>query len=343
MASVESPAPDRIDLKGAERMSGVPTAWRLAGVAVLVLVLILLPVFADSLGLGKLSRILVLSTAVLGVNLATGYGGLISLGHGAFMAFGAFFSVYALDDLGLPFPLAMVASFLATTAFGCVLGLPGLRIRGIHLALVTFGLAVLVQPMAKQLPRFTGGGVGKPVEYQVLAPPWFDFTDKDDALFRYIVCVIICACAFLLTHNLINSRIGRSIRAMRDGEQSAAVYGVNLTITKVLTFGISAGLAGLAGAMQAILFPFVSQEDYGVVDSLTLYAAAVIGGLGSLAGTLLGVAALVIVPAANDALGLLDNAALVFGIALVAFTFVFPGGLIEVVRDLASRDPKSYD
>jgi branched-chain amino acid transport system permease protein len=292
-----------------------------------------LPLVLDPIALRRTASLIVLSLAVLGVVVATGYTGLISLGHGAFVGLGAFAMGAFLDLAGLPFPAAVAASFGCCWAVGWLFGLPALRIRGVYLALITLGLAVVFPSLAKRLPVVTGGVTGRAVRSTLDAPAWLG--DDHTVTWRYLFCLSVVALMFWLTANVVRGRPGRAMQAVRDGETSAATFGVNVVGTKAGAFALSAGLAGTAGALQVVLFPFVSHEQFDVFLSLRLYAAAVIGGVGSLMGAIYGVVALVAVPALNDAFGLLSNDALVFGVGLILLTFIAPGGIAAWLRQAA--------
>ena len=304
--------------------------------------LVALPIVYDSIELRRVSLTLALFLAILGVNLATGYCGLISLGHGAFVGIGAFGTAWFADAGGMPWPVAILGGVLAAGVSGVFIGVPALRIRGIHLALVTLGVAVVFQPLARRFPQFSGGVSGKAVAARIVAPDWLGGGRFADTFWQYCIVVVSCLAALLIVRNLVNSRWGRSVRAVRDNEQAAAIYGVNLTHVRVGVFVISAALAGLGGAMQVVLFPWVSPDAYTTFDSLTIYAVAVIGGLGTLRGSVLGVTALIAVPrvqslvssgvdgGSNPWLDLLGSEALVFGAALTVLAIAFPGGLAAI-------------
>ena len=160
-------------------------------------------------------------------------------------------------------------------------------------------------------------------------------------MWRYIFCIVVVVLALALVRNIVDSRAGRAIRAVRDNDTAAAVHGVDLVRVRVSTFALSAGVAGLAGALQVVLVPFASQSNFPPQESLVLYATAVIGGLGTIWGSVVGVAAREVLGnvgeflAGVDGLGvlseffaLLDEETFVFGFGLVVLTFVFPRGLV---------------
>ncbi|MCP5027951.1 MAG: branched-chain amino acid ABC transporter permease [Actinomycetia bacterium] len=330
MTSLQSPDRGRAVLPKPPRR--IPWGFVLLGG-----VLILLPFVLDNIDLRRNAQLIVLSIGVLGVGVATGYAGLISLGHGAFVGIGAFAMATYVDNLGLPFLVALPLVFITGVLFGCVLGLPALRIKGIYLALVTLGFALVFPPLAKRFPSLTGGVSGRAVDAEFNPPAWTGLDENQTVLWRYGFCVLVCILLFWLTHNMINSRVGRSLQAVRDNETAAAVFGVDLVVAKVGAFGFSAGLAAMAGALQTILFPFVSHEQFDVFLSFRLYAAAVLGGLGTLVGAVYGVIALILVPRINDALNLLENEVFVFGAGLILLTFVSPDGLAGLIHRRGRR------
>ena len=316
------------------------------GIALAMVGLAIIPFVTSTTGLRQASQIIISVLAVLGVNVATGYGGMISLGHGVFIGVGSFATGYYVDGLGLPWLLAIALGAATAALSGALVGLPALRIKGIHLALVTLGLAIVFQPLSKRFPKFTGGVSGKGIEAKFVAPSWWPSdTRMATAVYRYLFCIVIVVLALWATWNLVNSRFGRSMRALRDNDTAAAVYGVDLISARLQTFAVSAGLAGLCGALQVVLVPFVSQEKFTPQQSLVIYATAVIGGLGTIWGSVLGVVARTVVGAAGkavagaDGLGpigeffdLLDEAAFVFGVGLILLTFMFPRGLAGIKR-----------
>ncbi|MCP3991880.1 MAG: branched-chain amino acid ABC transporter permease [Actinomycetia bacterium] len=333
MTAVEEAASlqERVDdavrtAEGSTRRSRV-TGW--VNIIVVVLLLIL-PFLVDAIALRRMASIIVLTLAVLGVVVATGYGGLISLGHGAFVGLGAFAMGAYLDLVHLPLVVALVATFVTCWIVGWLFGLPALRVKGIYLALLTLGLGVVFPSLAKRFPKITGGVTGRPIDSTLEAPAWLG--DDYTIVWRYFFCLAVCVLMFWLTGNVLRSRMGRAMQAVRDDETSAATFGIDLVTTKAGAFGLSAALAGTSGALQAVLFPFVSHEQFNVFLSFRLYAAAVIGGVGYLAGAVYGVIALIIVPVINDALGVLENDVFVFGAGLVLLTFVSPDGIAGLIR-----------
>lgn len=316
-----------------DRRTPLRKRWPLA---LAVMVPLVLPLIVDNLHLRRYGSLIVLSLGVLGVVVATGYTGLISLGHGVFVGLGAFTMGALLDWGNFPFIVAVAGAFLVTTAAGWLLGLPALRVRGIYLALLTLALALLFPALAKKLPAITGGVSGRAIDKTLEPPAWTGLSEAHTITWRYYFCLLVCFVMFWLTRNVVTGPMGRAMQAVRDNEPAAASFGVDLPLVKAGAFGYSAGLAGVAGALQVVLFPFVSHDQYTVFLSFRLYAAAVMGGVGAIAGALWGVLALVLVPAVNDALKLIENDVFVFGVGLIVLTFVSPDGIAGLVKRLRS-------
>lgn len=329
----EPPASLDETAKTAER-----SRWFWPGWVLLALVIVIPPLVVEPLDLNKLSRLVVLVLAVLGVNLLTGYTGLISLGHGVFVGVGAFTMANMIDQ-GMSLFIAGILATAFTGFVGVVLGLPALRVRGLYLALITFGFALAFPPFARRLGSWTGGVTGRTVDNEAFSPPSFLGLDDHVHVWRYGCCIAVVALWFLIARNLIDSRIGRAMRTIRDDEAAAATFGINVRALKAGVLAISAAMAGTAGVLQAILNPYVSHGDFDAFLSLRLYAAAVLGGLGTLVGAIFGVIALIAVPAINGAVGLIDNDAVVFGAGLILITFVAPAGIAGLFQRKSGNTP----
>ncbi|MFV0525890.1 MAG: branched-chain amino acid ABC transporter permease [Acidimicrobiales bacterium] len=301
--------------------------WGWLAVA-LVAGLALVPVFVEDATLNRFTATGVLTLAILGLVVGTGQAGLINLAQGVFVGIGAFAMGAYLDLLGLPFLVALAATVATGAGAGVVLGLPALRVRGIHLALITLGLAVLFPAVAKRFPMVTGGSSGRAVRSTLEPPGWFW---SSASAWRYYWCLAVVVAAYVMVAGLLNSRAGRAMQAVRDNEVAAAAFGVDVVAAKTGAFAVSSALAATAGGLRVLAFPFVSQDQYTVFLSFRLYAAAVVGGVAELAGAVVGTATLAGVPALNGWLGITSNDELAFGVALVLLTFVAPDGLAGVV------------
>lgn len=296
---------------------------------VLLLVLLLAPWFLGSYWLAQLTFILIYGIAGLGLMLLTGYTGLFSIGHAAFLGVGAYCEA-VLTNAGLPFPVAMLCAALLSAAVGVVVGLPALRVKGIYLAIATLAFGFIVEEVLARWDGVTGGNSGLTVG----SPAIFGW-EIDSSVGFYFICLIAAVLSTLVILNLLRSPTGRAFVAIRDSEISAQSMGVNLAYYKTLSFALSAALTGLAGALYAHKLQFLSPEQFGITQSIDLLLLVVIGGLGSIHGAFLGAAFLISMPQLISLVKdyLPDNIgqapglqAFVYGLVLIAFVLFEPMG-----------------
>jgi branched-chain amino acid transport system permease protein len=260
-----------------------PSLAMLGFLAVMAVVAVAAPFLVAGYEALNLSYALIFAIAILGLNILTGYSGQITLGHGAFLAIGAYASAIAQQKMGLNFLLTIPLAGVVCGLLGFAFGFPALRLEGIYLALATFALAVAAPTVLKKPEGITGG-----VKGIILPPVTSPTTLLTDDQFFYMICLSVAAVCFLLAWNILGGRTGRAFRAIRDGDIAAVSFGVNLASYKTLAFAISAFLAGIAGALYGIATGFVSADAYPFQLSILLLVGAVIGGLGTLEGALLG-------------------------------------------------------
>lgn len=313
-------------------------AWALIG----VLCAALLPVVGGKTGLIsnfyflQLSLMIVYAIAVLGLNLLTGFNGQISLGHGAFFAVGAYVAAILIDQMNWPYwatlPIAMLVCFIV----GYLFGLPALRLEGHYLALATFALAIAVPQMLKyrHLEPLTNGVQG----INLIKPDApFGLPLSADQWMFYVVlaCAVLM---FWMAHNLIDSRSGRALMAIRDQPLAADAMGINRARYKAITFGVSALCTGLAGALHAIIFEFVSPDSFRFELSIALLVGAVVGGIASLPGAMIGGIFVQVIEKYADSLTRAIAAAVphlpielepwtIYGIALILLMYFMPTGI----------------
>lgn len=234
----------------------------------------------------QISLMIVYAIAVLGLNLLIGFNGQISLGHGAFFAVGAYTTAILIDRYGVPYwatlPVAMIVCF----AVGYLFGKPALRLEGHYLALATFALAIAVPQFLKyrHFEDFTHGVQGINI-FKPEAP--FGLPMSPDQ-WLYLIVLACAVIMFWIARNLVHSRVGRAMMAIRDQPLAADTMGIDSAHTKAVTFGISALYVGLAGALHAIIFEFVSPDSFRFELSIALLVGAVVGGIASLPGALIG-------------------------------------------------------
>jgi branched-chain amino acid transport system permease protein len=299
---------------------------RLGWAAVLALA-VLLPFVTDAYRVSQFTLALSYAVAVLGLNLLLGYAGQISLGHGAFFALGAYVTAILVVKAGWPHLLTLPAAAGACFCAGFLLGIPALRLSGLHLALVTLGLAVAVPQVIKRMSSLTGGTQGLSVP-QPTAPGALSFLADDQ--FLYLLNLAIAVALFVPAHGLVRGQVGRALAAIRDDEIAARVIGVDLARHKTKAFAVSAAYAGVAGSMFAFSVGFVAPESFGLSLSFQFLAAVVVGGLGTIGGALFGAAFIEFLPVyASD----VDEAlaSVLYGAVLIAFMYVLPGGVMGLL------------
>jgi branched-chain amino acid transport system permease protein len=218
----------------------------------------------------------------LGLNILVGYTGQISLGHAGFFALGAYFTVLSMTHLHLPFLLALLLGAFIAAFFGFILGLPALRLEGPYLAIATLGFGMAITQVIGRWQVF-GGRMG------LEAPPLTLFTyilDSDRQ--RYFLIVTITFLMILAARNLMKTKVGRAFIAIRDSDIAAETMGVNLVYYKTLAFAVSAFYAGVAGGLFAFLLGFINPSTFNFILSIYFLAFVIVGGLGSIFGSIMG-------------------------------------------------------
>jgi branched-chain amino acid transport system permease protein len=291
---------------------------------------------------GQFTLVLVYAVAVLGLNLLVGYSGQISLGHGAFFALGAYTAALLIEKASFPHLLSVPAAGVLCLAAGFLFGVPALRLHGLYLALVTLGLAIALPQLIKRFDGLTEGTQGLTVE-QPAAPGWLPLADDQ---FLYLLSLALAAVMFLLAWSMMRGQLGRAVRAVRDREIAASTLGVNLAATKTRVFAISAGYAGIAGAMYVFAIGFVAPEAFTLTVSFAFLAAIVVGGLATISGALFGALFIEFVPVyASDVDVALTG--VIYGGVLIAFMWLLPEGAAGLPRRLrslgASRKPPAEE
>jgi branched-chain amino acid transport system permease protein len=215
-------------------------------VIALVLLALIVPIFMKNFHVFQLTQLMIYAIAIIGLNLLTGINGQFSLGHSAFYAIGAYVTAILMFHFNWPFYLTLPISALVCFIFGFLFGLPALRLEGVYLALATFALAVALPQFLKfdAIEHFTGGNQG----LQLIKPSVpFGWTMTKDKWLYYLTLIMLVA-SFYFTNNLIKSRSGRALQAIRDNPIAAQAMGINIARYKTLAFGVSAMITGLAGS-----------------------------------------------------------------------------------------------
>jgi branched-chain amino acid transport system permease protein len=311
--------------------------WGLLAAAVLVpLLQPLLPDVVSNYRLFLVSTMIIAAIAVLGLNLLTGFNGQISLGHGAVYAVGAYTAAVLMDQYNVPYWLTVPAAAVVCFMVGYLFGLPALKLEGHYLALATFALALAVPQILKYkwLEKITGG-----VQGIVLNKPEVPFglpLTEDQWLYYY--CFVTMVILYWAATNMLNSRSGRAMMAIRDYPIAADTMGIDTALYKTVTFGISAAYTGIAGALSASAIAFVAPDSFNIFLSIKFLIGLVVGGIGSLTGSVVGGIFYVLVDNSAQALSLFVkndlglqfdlSAYTVFGILLILLMYFMPMGIV---------------
>lgn len=275
-----------------------------------------------------------------GLNILTGYTGLVSLGHGAFMALGAYTVAILEQRLGTPFLLNILMGGVVAAAIGVVVGIPSLRVKGLYLAIATIGASIILQFVFLNWSSVTGGSRGINV-----APATLFGLEMTRPAQLYWVFMPLTVLMVLGAANLFRTRIGRAFIAIRDRDISAEVLGIDLLRYKLLSFAISSFYAGVAGGMWAYMFRSVGPESFTLLTSIFFLAAVIVGGMGSILGAVLGAVFMTMMPemlrfGVDIVSPFVDNAAtllapvrtIVFGLLIILFLVLEPQGMAEIIR-----------
>ncbi len=307
-----------------------PSIWLI----LMVLAALAFPFLVKGYFIFQATMILSYAVALLGLNLLTGYNGQISLGHGAFYAIGAYTTAILMDKVGVPYWMTIPAAGAVCMLAGVLFGLPALKLEGLYLALATFALSVAL-PQLLKYKHFEGltGGVQGIVLIKPDAPFGLDLTADQ---WLYLVSLGVTIVMFWLARNLLESGVGRAITAIRDNPLSAETMGVNNRYYKATVFGLSAMYTGIGGSLSAIAVQFVAPDSFGMFLSISLLVGIVVGGLGTLSGAFYGAAFILLVP--NFAENISKAAPwTVYGVVLILFVFVMPGGVVGLIRKTKHR------
>lgn len=293
----------------------------LAGIAILAL----LPLGLSNYGWYILAVTMVYALVGLSLNILTGMAGQISIGHAGFWALGAYASAIAMTKLGVPFVIAIFIGGAVAGVFGALVALPALRVTGHYLAIATLAFAILVQQVLFEWESVTGGRQGLAVPRPSLA----GYELQSDLAYYYFLLALFLAFAWM-TRNLRTSFTGRSMVALRMSAVAAQCAGISRARHIILAFALSAFLTGVSGALYGSLIGRLSTETFSLSASLSFLTMAVIGGLGSEVGALLGAAFLA---AAPEVLRQFKDAEMViYGAILVLCMLFLPGGLAGIGR-----------
>ncbi len=299
------------------------------GFGALAVIIIILPLFVESKYYLIVLNVIGLNTiVVVGLNLLIGFAGQISLGHAAFYGLGSYFSGILTVNYGFPLWPAMLLGMLATGAVAYLIGYPSLKLRGHYLVMATLGFGIIVNILMGGLEQFTGGHDGlmgiPPLTMGGLA---FD----NDLKNFYLIWSFVFLC-MLAARNLINSRVGRALRAISGSEVAANSLGVNTADYKVKVFVLSAMFASISGSLYAHYITFISPSSYDFYYSIQVVTMVIVGGMGSLWGSLLGAGVLTCI---SEALHIAKQYHIIaYGVFLCLVLVFLPEGILMGIYNL---------
>src|ERR1043165_6770760 len=320
------------------------TRWTLAAVAALCAVIA--PLSFGPYYLSILNLVLVAVVGALGLNILVGYTGLISIGHGAFMSVGAYTAAKLIVALGMPFWITIPAGGLMAALVGMIVGIPSLRIKGIYLAIATLAAQLIIEWTINHVPAISGG---VQASIQVPRPTVFGTPLRTQTqLYLFLMAFVVLA--IVGTSNLMRSRVGRAFIAIRDQDIAAEIIGINIFHYKLWAFAISSFYAGVTGVLYTYYLGIANYEQFQLTVSIDYLAMIIIGGLGSILGSILGAIFVTLLPILTrwfledfgwlffsqaDLLNAIPNLRLImFGGLIIFFLVVEPEGPNRLWRNI---------
>jgi branched-chain amino acid transport system permease protein len=300
---------------------------RTIGAVLVLLILVGLPFGLGNYGYYILATIMIYSTVSLSFNVLIGMGGQISIGHAGFWALGAYASALSVVKLGFPFLLGVALGGIVAALFGALVALPALRVQGHYLAIATLGFALFIQQVLFEWEWLTGGRQG----LFVPRPALFGVELQSDFSYYYVLLAMFLLLAWI-TGNFAKSNTGRSLMALRMSTIAAESCGIARARHIIIAFVMSAFFTGISGALYGHLLGHLSTETFSLAVSLSFLTMAVIGGLHSRAGALLGGAYLALAPEILREFK--DAQMVVYGVTLILCVQFLPGGLISLVEKI---------
>lgn len=332
----------------ASDMSFRPT-WLMRSRIILLLAFVLIfPLFADNYWLSLANTVGIAAIGAIGLNILVGFTGQISIGHGGFLAVGAYVSGLLAQKMGVPFWLSIPIACFATAGVGAIFGLPSVRLKGLYLAIATLAAQEIIIWAIRHLDLVGIHEESLTIPYASLfGTRLTELTGQDNDFVFYWIILLCLIGTIVFTANLFRSRVGRAFVAIRDQDIAAQVIGVDLFRYKLMAFSVSSFFAGLAGALTAHYRGIVSWERFTIDVSILYLSMIIIGGLGSISGAIYGAAFIVLLPAIltdvgralNDVIPQIDsimpfikNGA--YGLAIILFLIFEPEGINKMWRNV---------
>jgi len=299
--------------------------------AALVILLAIVPLLGNMYYTSVLIVIGIHAMVAVGLCLLIGYTGQVSLGHAAFYGLGAYIAAVLSTTYHINPWLAMVLAVAATAVFAFAIGFPIFRLRGNYLAMATLGLGIIIWILFREVEGVTGGQVGFS---NIAAPSIGGFAFTSDFRFYYLVWGF-CLAVMVACQNIVNSRIGRAMRAIRDSESASQSLGISSVLVKSKILALSAACAALAGSLYAYYVGFIDPGPFGFLFSVRLVVMAVVGGLASIWGAIFGAATVRLMTEFLHPFGDID--VILFGLILIVVMILSPQGVTRGLADLWRR------
>jgi branched-chain amino acid transport system permease protein len=293
----------------------------------LLALLLVVPVIASNFITFQMTMLLVYAIALVALNILTGFTGQFSLGQNAFFAIGGYAAVIVVEHFHLNYLIGIPVAAVAASVAGVLFAFPALRLKGVYLALATFALGTAVPQLLKLdlIEDWTGGVQGMMIEKP--ATP-LDLPLSQDT-YLYYLTLLVGFGVYVLSCNLLRSKTGRAMLAIRENETAAAAMGVDVAFYKTVAFALSAAFTGVAGALGAIVIQFVAPDGYTIQLAVAMFLGLVVGGVGWLPGALVGAAFIVFVPNFAESISKGLSGA-VFGVIILMVIFLFPRGALQI-------------
>src|SRR5882724_5936261 len=263
-------------------------------IALAALFVLIIPLTVHEYYLSILNLIFIAIVGALGLNILVGYTGQISIGHGAFMSVGAYTAANLAVRLDLPFWITLPAGGLMAALIGVIVGMPSLRIKGLYLAIATLAGQLIIEWTINHVPAISGGAQAS---IPVARPSLFGISLHTQGDLYYFL-LFFAVLAIVATLNLVRSRIGRAFVAVRDQDIAAEIIGINIYRYKLIAFAISSFYAGVTGVLYTYYLGIANYEQFQIVTSIDYLAMIIIGGLGSVLGSILGAIFVTLLPIA---------------------------------------------
>ena len=313
-----------------------PSRFQKICLALLLVLLAFLPNLIDTYLISVCNLILIAVIGAVALNLLTGFCGQISLGHGAFIGVGAYATAYA-GMHGVPFLLALLFGGAAAAGAGLIFGIPSLRLKGIYLAIATLAAQLILEYVFLHWKGLTGGSSGLMLD----SPEILGFSFDNDQRMYYLI-LVVSVVVVLAASNIVRTKPGRAFMAVRDFYLSAEITGINLFATKLKAFALSSFLAGVSGGLWAYYTMYIAPEQFNIGLSISYLAMIIIGGLGSILGSIMGAIFITLLPevlnfiadiAGNFFPGISTHILAMregtFGLILILFLIFEPEGIVR--------------